>query len=393
MKRWIIFGVITLFLMGFISAGITTKAILNNSNDQTSNLTNNSDKMVVGGGCGTVSPDSRESCCKERGYDSWSDEKGTCEGLKSNEDNNSENEQEKNLVISAREENKLKEKIEISAELIGTQSKIKIDKAFYIASINLSDISTEIISKFAIDKDTANSLLKIETGEDEGDQEGINEEDRLNIEVNSNGKFARVIIEKKYVLNSTDREEILNSIVTESQLTADEIKNAVKMRSMKEVRKEEHRLKFENIQCPTNCECTGSVVRCEFENGTRIMTITAGKSGNIIVQVKGENMTTNVTLYKSGDKVYGVFTGNETREVKVLPDQVKEKIKAKIKARLENENITLDENGTYQYKAEKQARLFLVIPVKVEVKTNIDSETGTVSKVESPWWSALAKDE
>ena len=93
---------------------------------------------------------------------------------------------------------------------------------------------------------------------------------------------------------------------------------------MKEVRKEEHRLKFEDVQCPLECECMGSVIRCKFENGTRIMTITAGKSGNIIVQVK-ENMTTNVTLYKSGDKVYGVFTGNETREIKILLIRLKKK--------------------------------------------------------------------
>ncbi len=361
MKRWIILAVISLFLLGFVSAGITTKAILNNSND--SDLEDSQDKT--------------------------SDDEDEIE----NETSDDEDEEKPNSVISAREENKSREKIEISAEIVGTQSKVKIERAFYINSINLSDISTEIISKFALDKDTASNLLEMEIEDDEEDQERINEESKLEIEVNSNSKFSRVIIEKKYILNSTDREEILNSIVTESQLTADEIKNAIKMRSMKDIRKEEHRLKFENIQCPTNCECTGSVVRCEFENGTRIMTITAGKSGNIIVQVKGENMTTNVTLYKSEDKVYGVFKGNETREVKVLPDQVKEKIKAKIKAKLESEEIILDDEGTYQYNAKKEARLFLVIPVKVEVKAHIDSETGTVSDVESPWWSALAKDE
>ena len=42
-------------------------------------------------------------------------------------------------------------------------------------------------------------------------------------------------------------------------------------------------------ECPDDCTCTGSSIKCSFENGTRVMTITAGKSGNTIVQVKNAN--------------------------------------------------------------------------------------------------------
>jgi len=369
MKRWMILSVLTLFLIGFISAGITSRVIENISGDGAGNSgdSDHSDVVITG------------------------DNSSFSSGM-ANEDNKTQNEQEHNSVISAREDNlSEKEKTEITAEIQGTQSKVKIDKKFYTTSVNQSDLTAEIISKFAMTKDTVNSLLKLETGGE--DKSAMHEESKLKIEVNSDSKFTSIAIEKTFVLNTTNRDEILNSIVAESQLTADEIKNVVQMNDLKDVRNEEHRLKFENAQCPAGCECMGSVIRCEFENGTRIMTITAGESGNMIVQIKGENMTTNVTLYKSGEKVYGVFSGNETKEIKVLPDQVKENLKAKVKAKLQNEEVVLNGSGTYEYTAEKQARLFLVIPVKVPVKAEIDSSTGTVSNVQSQWWSFLAKDE
>lgn len=156
--------------------------------------------------------------------------------------------------------------------------------------------------------------------------------------------------------------------------------------------KERLKIKQRPTECPEECTCSGSTIKCTLQSG-REMTITAGKSGNVIVQVKGENMTTNVTLYKSGDKVYGLFKNNETKEVKVLPDQVKEKIKEKIKARLENEKMVLNENGEYEFKAQKRARLFLIIPIKIVVDADVDAETGDVSNVQSQWWSFLARDE
>jgi hypothetical protein len=148
-------------------------------------------------------------------------------------------------------------------------------------------------------------------------------------------------------------------------------------------------------ECPENCTCIStSVMKCMLQSG-REMTIFAGNSGNVIVQVKGENMTTNVTLYKSSDgKIYGIFKNNETKIVRMLPDQVKERVREKLQKRFENENISLDENGTYQYEAEKKSRLFFFIPVKMHIRAEIDAETGEIIKVSKPkWWAFLAKDE
>jgi hypothetical protein len=145
-------------------------------------------------------------------------------------------------------------------------------------------------------------------------------------------------------------------------------------------------------ECPEECVCTGSTVKCELEGGRR-MTVYAGKSGNVIVQIKGVNMSTKVTLYKENNTIYGKFKGNKTKEIKFYPDQIREEIRNKIKARFaENESIELDEDGFYQVEVKKRARLFWVFPIKEKVKFKIDSETGEVIKMRKVWWGFLAND-
>ena len=59
---------------------------------------------------------------------------------------------------------------------------------------------------------------------------------------------------------------------------------------------------------------------------------------------------------------------------------------------LEDENITLTEDGYYQVQAKKKARLFWIVPVKEKVHTQIDAETGEVIKTRYSWWGFLARD-
>jgi hypothetical protein len=147
-------------------------------------------------------------------------------------------------------------------------------------------------------------------------------------------------------------------------------------------------------ECPSNCSCSGSTTKCEFsdENGIRReMTIRAGNSGNIIIQVKDANASTNVTLYRSEGKVYGIFKDNETKEI-ILPDEAKERIQNKTRARLHNETFELTEEGNYEVQARKESRLLWTIPVKERVRAEIDAETGEVTRIRSSWWGFLAKD-
>jgi len=145
-------------------------------------------------------------------------------------------------------------------------------------------------------------------------------------------------------------------------------------------------------ECPENCTCSGSTVKCEFEGG-RTMTVYAGKSGNVIVQVKGINASTNVTLYKEDGKIYGNFTGNRTKEI-ILPDKVMDKLRERHSKRLQlyNESINLTEEGYYLVQTKKKARLFWLVPVKEHMNAEIDAETGEIIKIRNPWWGFLARD-
>lgn len=148
------------------------------------------------------------------------------------------------------------------------------------------------------------------------------------------------------------------------------------------------------LDCPEECICAGSTIKCSFENGTRVMTVYAGQSGNVIVQVKNLNMSTNVTLYRGEDgTVYGTFKGNRTHEIK-LPDDVVEELKEKKehRLRLENTSINLTEDGYYQVQTKKKARLFWLVPVKEHMAAEIDAETGEIIKIRNPWWGFLARD-
>jgi len=183
--------------------------------------------------------------------------------------------------------------------------------------------------------------------------------------------------------------EIVDDDYCEKQGLGVRILNKTQIQKIKQIR---NRLRINQTECPNNCSCVGSTIKCELEGGGRNMTIRAGNSGNVIVQVKGVNMSTNVTLYKSEGKVFGMFRNNQTREVNLLPDHVQEKIRERIRARLENQTIELDEDGIYQIQGRKKARLFFLFPVRERVRMEIDSETGEEIRVRNPWWGFLARD-
>ena len=122
------------------------------------------------------------------------------------------------------------------------------------------------------------------------------------------------------------------------------------------------------------------------------MTIRAGKSGNTIVQVKGIDMSTKVGLYQSEGEVYGVFKNNNTKKIKIMPDEIQTRLTERIGG-LEEHEIELDEDGAYQVQAKKRARLFGLFPVKKRVRFEMNSETGEIIRERTSWWGFLAKDE
>ena len=173
---------------------------------------------------------------------------------------------------------------------------------------------------------------------------------------------------------------------------AEEKEHELNSTEIQKIKQNQNRIKYSyanQTECPDNCTCAGSTIKC-WINGQREMTIVAGRSGNVIVQVKGVNASTNVSLYKSEGKLYGVFNG-ETKRI-MTPEQVQEKIRERKQKTWEEHNITLDEEGYYRVQSKKKARLFLLVPVREKVRTQIDAETGEIIKIRNPWWGFLAND-
>ena len=157
------------------------------------------------------------------------------------------------------------------------------------------------------------------------------------------------------------------------------------------IKQEAKRIRIQEGVCPEGCDCADSTIKCALEKGGKEMIVTAGNSGDIIIQVKGIESSTNVKLYKSDGKIYGEFN-DETKEVRVMPDMVKEKVREKVARELEDEEIKLDEKGIYQYKARKRVKLFGFIRVRQKIRAEINSETGELERIRTPWWSFLARE-
>ncbi len=200
--------------------------------------------------------------------------------------------------------------------------------------------------------------------------------------------------------NNSNNSAIQNSVQTQNSGENSQIQAHAQTRSRelseykaRVIRRIQNRLQAnaDPSNCPNGCTCTGSVTKCQTQDG-REMIIRAGKSGNTVIQVKGENMTTKVELYRAEGKIYGVFKNNKTKAIEIMPDEVKERIRQRIKARLENQTIELDEDGNYKIQIRKKARLFGLIPIRERVRMQMDPETGEIIKIKNPWWSFLTKD-
>ncbi len=215
---------------------------------------------------------------------------------------------------------------------------------------------------------------------------GVNAQVSVGANMNQDNYSGQQEMEQHQGDSQQNQEENQNALkgLKNSNLTEAQIRNIIQIRNRLHV-------EGQNGNCPEECECEGVVIKCELANGTRQLMIHAGNSNNTIIQVKGANASTQVILYKDGEKVYGVFRNNQTGEI-ILPDKIKEMLQNRTRARLENETYNLTENGEYHVEARKRARLFWVIPVQERTQLNVDAQTGEVIQTRNSWWGFLARD-
>lgn len=151
-----------------------------------------------------------------------------------------------------------------------------------------------------------------------------------------------------------------------------------------------NRLRINQSELPEGCETMGSVIKCNIDGG-RVMAVMAGESGNTILKFNGDNVSTKAELYHHNGEVYGVF-GNESKIIEYFPEQLRERIRERTRAQLNNTKITLNENGEYEYQAEKESKFLGIFKVKERMKWTLDPETGEITKERGPWWRFLASD-
>ena len=291
--------------------------------------TEDDEEQIVGDSCGTVTPGYQNECCQRKGYVGWDEENFTCIG------------------------ERVKEKAAIA---VGSP---RLMTAAPVAVQYMKDerVCCKIYG-YGTEMEEVNVEYKIMKNEDCSVPEDF---------VGGN----REIVRPALCLN-------------EGNLTEEQ-----KMLIIKE--RNRIRASANQSECPEDCECSGSAVKCSFENGTRIMNVYAGNSGNVIIQVKNVNMSTNVTLYKEDGKIFANFSGNKTKEIH-MPDEIKDMLQNRTHTRLYNESVNLTEDGYYQIEGRKRSRLFLLIPVREHTRAQIDAETGETIKIRNPWWGFLARD-
>jgi len=145
-----------------------------------------------------------------------------------------------------------------------------------------------------------------------------------------------------------------------------------------------------STECPENCTCAGNTIKCETENG-RVMTVIAGKSGNIIIQTKGINATTSVILIKNASGTWGNFSG-KIKEIKYMPDEIKERVLKKLKIETCTDcDMVLNEDGNYVMNINGTYKVLWIFLKKAIVVTKVNSETGEVIVLKKPWWKFRAE--
>ena len=150
-------------------------------------------------------------------------------------------------------------------------------------------------------------------------------------------------------------------------------------------------------ECLEGCKCVGAVMSCPTEDG-KIMTINAGRSGNIITIVVNKTEV-NTTLELEQEKIENEnktklkakLSSGRKAEIKLMPDTANERAIARLGEL--GFNITLKEVGNdkvvYELTGNKEGKFLGIFKIMAKVQAQVDAETGNV-KVIKPWWSFLA---
>ena len=79
-------------------------------------------------------------------------------------------------------------------------------------------------------------------------------------------------------------------------------------------------------------------------------------------------------------------------EIKVLPSELKEKLREKDKEEIKNISIIdIETKAVYEVNSTKSGRLLWIVPMKVDVSYKVDTKTGEILEEKRPWFDFLVK--
>lgn len=112
--------------------------------------------------------------------------------------------------------------LQVQIETFGSQSKVIITKEFSTTNIDRESIVDEITKKFPLSRDVANGALKLLT-----DQEKKDMTEKLLVNITVKECVSDVKIDLEFVLDTNDRDKILDAIVQRTQLTNNQIEDVL----------------------------------------------------------------------------------------------------------------------------------------------------------------------
>jgi len=115
----------------------------------------------------------------------------------------------------------------IRVSTLGDQSEVKIELEFIIDTLDIDEIIDEILDRFELTNEQAENELKIQEADDEL-------EEKFKVEIEIEDGIAEVEVELRYILDTSDKDAILDSIVNQSQLTREQINNTIDIETHEE---------------------------------------------------------------------------------------------------------------------------------------------------------------
>ncbi len=109
----------------------------------------------------------------------------------------------------------------------------------------------------------------------------------------------------------------------------------------------------------------------------------------MLIKEGDTEVRTNETIAVRTGNV-SVLTDNGSVVIRITPEELITEKELKNQT-IQNIELKTEENRVlYQVDGVKPARLLFLIPISINIQTDIDAASGKVENVKSPWWGVLA---